>query len=309
VSADDNTAEVELADVELLEPVNRQFEMVPRALMRNHDLTPDARSIIFDWLSHSKRWQLRLKEAAALDHMTYERARKAVRCLRDHGFVHFIKRNAGGGKYAYKYVVANRPVMECGIDGCLDCKNRVQKSTDCSATAWPATAWPEGVITGDGTTETTNTGDPEDQNPLLTSVSSVDQGALFAVPDNATGKQPGPDLEAAFTRFWAVYPRRVGKLKARSQWDRAVKAAGGDPETVIAGAAAYAEDPYRMSRPLQYTAHPATWLFQGRWMDDPSTRPSAAPEQRRMTPAEVQQHNQDVLRQYRERNAREREAL
>lgn len=67
-----------------------------------------------------------------------------------------------------------------------------------------------------------------------------------------------------FDRFWSTYPRRAGKQAARKAWDKAI--ATTDPEVIIAAAAAHADDPNRVQ---QYTAHPSTWLNQGRWEDDP----------------------------------------
>jgi DNA-binding transcriptional ArsR family regulator len=68
----------------------------------------------------------------------------------------------------------------------------------------------------------------------------------------------------SFDDFWKVYPRRAGKQAAHKAWDKAVK----DTPAVIvlAGAAAFRDDPNRED---EFTPHPATWLNQGRWEDDP----------------------------------------
>ncbi len=54
-----------------------------------------------------------------------------------------------------------------------------------------------------------------------------------------------------------------GALKA---WQNAVKTA--KPEDIIAGAKMYAKD---KTRDPKFTAHPATWLNQQRWLDEPLT--------------------------------------
>lgn len=69
---------------------------------------------------------------------------------------------------------------------------------------------------------------------------------------------------ADFDRFWSAYPRRVGKKAAYVAWTKAVTEA--DPETIIAGALRYANDP---NRDDTFTAHPQTWLRAGRWDDEP----------------------------------------
>ena len=70
--------------------------------------------------------------------------------------------------------------------------------------------------------------------------------------------------EKDFEEFWSVYPRRVAKQAAQ----KAFKAALGhaDTQTIIAGAKRLRDDPNRLQ---EFTAHPATWLNQGRWDDDP----------------------------------------
>jgi hypothetical protein len=74
-----------------------------------------------------------------------------------------------------------------------------------------------------------------------------------------------PLIDAGFAAFWAVYPRKVGKVGARSCYARAVKK-GADPRQVIAGAERYRDDPNRVD---EFTKHPSTWLNQGCWDDEP----------------------------------------
>lgn len=68
----------------------------------------------------------------------------------------------------------------------------------------------------------------------------------------------------SFDVFWHTYPRRTGKKAAQRAWAVVVRVV--DPETIIAAAARFRDDPHRED---QYTAHPTTWLNQGRWDDDP----------------------------------------
>lgn len=67
-----------------------------------------------------------------------------------------------------------------------------------------------------------------------------------------------------FDTFWRVYPRREGKKAARKAWDRALKD-GAEPQAIIIGAFRYRDLPGREDR---FTAHPTTWLNQGRWEDE-----------------------------------------
>lgn len=73
------------------------------------------------------------------------------------------------------------------------------------------------------------------------------------------------DQVTEFDRFWIAYPKHVGKIKARQEFD-AIVGHGADPEAVIAAAERYRDD---TDRDPAYTAHPSTWLHQGRWLDEP----------------------------------------
>jgi len=72
------------------------------------------------------------------------------------------------------------------------------------------------------------------------------------------------DGGSSFVEFWSVYPRREAKGEATKAWAKAITKA--DPPTILAAAERYRDDP---NRDPAYTAHPTTWLNQGRWEDDP----------------------------------------
>lgn len=79
-----------------------------------------------------------------------------------------------------------------------------------------------------------------------------------------------PDISSSsvddgFATFWATYPRRIGKGAALKAWKKALKVATADQ--ILAGAETYAQ--IRAGDDPQYTAHPATWLNQQRWEDEP----------------------------------------
>lgn len=80
--------------------------------------------------------------------------------------------------------------------------------------------------------------------------------------------------EEAFGEFWSVYPRKVGKAVARSKFMAAVKRT--DPSVVVEGARRFAADPNLPEK--QFIPHPATWLSQGRWEDEPLPERSWRPD-------------------------------
>jgi hypothetical protein len=72
-----------------------------------------------------------------------------------------------------------------------------------------------------------------------------------------------------FAAFWAAYPEKVGRLKAVESYRQAVaRIDGPDPPGELLAAVERA----KLSRQwLQgYVPNPATWLNQGRWMDQPN---------------------------------------
>jgi hypothetical protein len=81
--------------------------------------------------------------------------------------------------------------------------------------------------------------------------------------------------EDSFDRFWGLYPRKVGKRDARGAWDKAVaairKESGRSTSDAIAliekATATFANSDKAKS---EFCPHPATWLNQGRYEDDPA---------------------------------------
>ena len=76
------------------------------------------------------------------------------------------------------------------------------------------------------------------------------------------GKRGG--YTEAFERFWKVYPKSADKRTAFNAWKRAVKRA--DPETIMAGAERYRDDP---NRDPADTKNGSTWLNADAWLNDP----------------------------------------
>lgn len=139
--------------------------------------------------------------------------------------------------------------------------------------------------------ETRNMGETQNQKPGMTFPETAETRNVATlnpeggctkpgtrVPPNHQGtiKEPSVSSSArqiAFSRFWAVYPKRVEKKGAQSKFDAAVKS-GVDPERIISAAEAYAR-----SDNVQrgFVKHPTTWLSTGCWDDEPTK--AAIPQQ------------------------------
>lgn len=71
-----------------------------------------------------------------------------------------------------------------------------------------------------------------------------------------------------FAEFWRLYPRKIGKGAAERAWPRAVQAAKGDWQLIVASLQD-ALDLHRldMRDGGRFCPHPSTWLNGKRWLD------------------------------------------
>jgi FAD/FMN-containing dehydrogenase len=79
-----------------------------------------------------------------------------------------------------------------------------------------------------------------------------------------TGRKRFAYSDEDFARFWAIYPRRVGKAAAYRKWKLAVREVA--PQTIIEAARKF-EAANRLKDP-QFIPYPEGWLNAGRWEDD-----------------------------------------
>lgn len=82
---------------------------------------------------------------------------------------------------------------------------------------------------------------------------------------------PSPEFDS----FWKHYPKKKGKIAARKAFDKAVKL------TDIANIrrALHVLNQEARGKDPQFTPHPATWLNEGRWDDEPTQQQQPAPAQ------------------------------
>lgn len=91
--------------------------------------------------------------------------------------------------------------------------------------------------------------------------------------DTETNTEPNA-LRARFERWWAVYPRKIGKDAAWKEW---LKRSPSDDlsECMIAAVERHKASPQWRKEGGQFIPHPRTWLHQGRWQDEiePAEKP------------------------------------
>jgi uncharacterized protein YdaU (DUF1376 family) len=85
-----------------------------------------------------------------------------------------------------------------------------------------------------------------------------------ARPKSPKSKPKPVQDDAAFERFWSIYPRRDDKGLARKAWTEAINKAS--PEQIIAGAERYAAE--RAGMDPRYTKKPKTFLNAESWANE-----------------------------------------
>ena len=75
------------------------------------------------------------------------------------------------------------------------------------------------------------------------------------------------DISHNFDQFWKLYPRKVGKGKARQAFEKALEKT--DIETILAGVEAYVY--HEGYNDMEFIAHPTSWLNGERWDDEYDT--------------------------------------
>ena len=78
---------------------------------------------------------------------------------------------------------------------------------------------------------------------------------------------PGVSVVSDFDAFWSIYPRRVGKGAARKSFEKAMTKT--DLKTILDAVEAQKQSAQWTRDGGQFIPHPATWLNQERWADEP----------------------------------------
>lgn len=91
-------------------------------------------------------------------------------------------------------------------------------------------------------------------------------------PENDTPRTPSANAQrlARFAEFWAEYPRKTGKGAAEAKY-LSLKPSQQSHEAIMTGLRA--QLPRLREQNPEYIPHPATWLNQRRWEDDPAGIP------------------------------------
>lgn len=107
-------------------------------------------------------------------------------------------------------------------------------------------------------------------SPLPAGTGSLPLKSIPLISTSPSRKREEYD-DPAFAEFWDAYPRKVSKRPAWRAW-LAETGRGADPVKIAKAALRYAEQ--RAGQPDKFTAHPATWLNQGRYDDEDAAMPA-----------------------------------
>lgn len=124
-----------------------------------------------------------------------------------------------------------------------------------------------------GSSGRSKSGSPKDHR-RITGGSPASRDQLTANGTSANGK--GHTADAAFEQFWAGYPRKVAKPKARAAFVK-LRADGPLLAAILAGIERHKASRQWLRDDGEYIPHPATFLNQRRWEDQPAALKAAKP--------------------------------
>jgi len=81
---------------------------------------------------------------------------------------------------------------------------------------------------------------------------------------NKLGKEPLYSVQIAFDKFWKIYPRKIGKAKAKDAFNKAVHKT--TLLTIMDAVSEYSKSVH--GKDAKFIPHASTWLNQERWDDE-----------------------------------------
>jgi hypothetical protein len=86
-------------------------------------------------------------------------------------------------------------------------------------------------------------------------------------PKSPKGGRPIEDL--VFRKFWAIYPKKVGRDSAYRAWCKEARHCSDVQDEIFASLGWQVEQRQWRADGGRYIPHPATWLNRGGWKDEP----------------------------------------
>lgn len=224
------------------------YVQVPNEWMRDARLSLKARGLLAQMMTHRPGWTVSVARLVETNPEGRAAIMGAVQELEAHGYLVRDQRHDQAGQFgAVEYTITD--------------PRRSEPLSDYPTSGGPLSDYP--------------TSDNPHPKKTISSEDHMEEDHPQETPPASRGTATSgarDDLEAAFVEFYErTFPRRVGRAAARAAFMRAVK--GGKDRApvpaavILAGARRYAADPNLPE--TRFVPHPATWLNQGRWEDDP----------------------------------------
>lgn len=208
------------------------FTVLPNSTLRDNRLSLKTRAILAIMVSMPEDWDYTVSGLAVICGTGKDAIRSALREMEAAGYLTRVQRHDEAGHFSRNEYI----VTECATD--------------------------EGILPLSGEPLT---GNPTQQNKDYTNTpySPPEGGGQNPVQKH---KKHEPDW-ALFERFWAAYPLKKSKDRARRAWRKL------DPSLDLCRVMADALEQDKRSREWQkdggaYIPHPASWLNGRRWEDE-----------------------------------------
>lgn len=246
-----------------------RFTLFPNEFARDKRLSNGARGLLVQIMSHAEGWELTTETLANSTREGRDAIRSQVRLLEQCGYLTRVQKHSDDGTFARMDYLLTDPFEAADPQDVND-----PTGDGFSGDGFPGVGFP-----GDGKLHTKKTIDLEDhleedhvtpQPPARHSQTPLADVPDVPRPTSGAGRRGSAVVERSsgyppeFEEFWQVYPRRTAKRAALGAWKKAARRAS--VAEIMAGAERFRDDP---NREQEFTPHPATWLNQDRWGDDP----------------------------------------
>jgi hypothetical protein len=260
-----------------------KFVQIPNTWARDERISRRARGLLVEVASHRVGWHITTRSLTAAGVEGRDAVRSMIAELVAAGYLEPEQQRAEHGRFGeIEYVLAD-PFDRDGISDVDDSELR-RDSNDPTVAGFSGRGGSTGVgftgvgLTVDGGSATKNTSVKEhdlEEHELLSG----------AAVESVTS--------SGFDDFYRAYPRHEGRAAAERKYLALVKTRKATPAQLIEGARRFAADPNLPEK--RFVPHPATWLNQGRWEDEPLPgRGGSEKQQRTMSLIEKYQREEQA---------------
>ena len=219
------------------------FTVIDNAIFKDRSLSLKAMGLLCLMLSLPDGWEYSVKGLQTLVTDKYSAITSGLKELEQAGYFRREQRFEKGKFAGYEYIISETKNLDFTFS--------------------------ENPISGNTITENTISGNPTQLNTkeLNTKESTTKEIDIYK-PEKITKKQ----IAAEFDDLWGLYPRKQGKDKAMSYYEKA-RRSGTTYDEVKAGILAYRAYIDAEQTESRFIKHGSTFFSQKAWLDDWSIQP------------------------------------